>query len=83
MTLQLMVMGYNANLLKTDFNKERIMANVAKSFTATVENTQERCEALVKASTSSKKWFVAGGIHSTADNPFIAAKMGNQALEIA
>jgi hypothetical protein len=59
------------------------MANAAKSLTTTVENTQERQEALVKASTSGKMWFVAGGIHSMADNPFIATKMGNHALEIA
>jgi hypothetical protein len=79
-TLQLTVMGYNADLLKTEFNEEKIMANAVKSLTTTVENTQERWEALVKASTSSKKWFVAGGIHSTVDDPFIAAKMGNCAL---
>jgi hypothetical protein len=82
-TLQLTVMGYNANLLKTEFDKEEIMANAAKSVMMTVENTQERWEALLKASTSSKKWFEVGGIHSTVDDPFIAAKMGNCALEIA
>jgi hypothetical protein len=82
-TLQLIVMGYNANLLKTEFNEEKIMANAAKSVTTIVENTQKRREALVKASTSGKKWFVAGGINSMADDPFIAAKMGNRALEIA
>ncbi len=49
----------------------------------TVENTQERWEALVKASTSGKKWFVVEGIHSTVDYLFIAAKMGNHVLEIA
>ncbi len=54
-------MGYNADLLKTEFNQEKIMANAAKSVTTTVENTQERQEALVKARLSSKKWFVGGG----------------------
>jgi hypothetical protein len=38
---------------------------------------------LVKASMSGKKWFVAEGIHSMVDDPFIAAKIGNCVLEIA
>jgi hypothetical protein len=41
-------------LLKTEFDEEKIMANAAKSLTTTVENTQVRREALVKASTSGK-----------------------------
>jgi hypothetical protein len=32
---QLMVMGYNADLLKTEFNEEKNMANAAKSLTTT------------------------------------------------
>jgi hypothetical protein len=82
-TLQLMVMGYNVDLLKKKFDEEKIMANAAKSVTTIVENNQERPKALVKASTNSKKWFVVGVIHSTVDDSFIAPKMGNHALEIA
>ncbi len=82
-TLQLMVMGYNADFMKTEFNEEKIMANATKSVKTTVENTQDRWEALVKTSTSGKKCFVVGGIHSTVDDLFIAAKMGNRALDIA
>ncbi len=49
----------------------------------TVANTHERQEALAKATTHGKKFYVTGGVHITSDNMFIAAEMGNRKREIA
>jgi hypothetical protein len=54
-------MGYDTNLLKTDFNKDRIRAELDLS--AMVSNTHERQEALAKATTYSKRFYVMGGKH--------------------
>ena len=76
-------MGYDADLLRTGFNEDRIKA-AAEDFTlsVTVANTRERQEALVKATTHGKKFFVTGGKHINSNGMFISAEMGNREREI-
>ena len=52
---QLWTMGYDADLLKTEFNEDRIRAAAAEELdlSVTVANTRERQEALTKATTIS------------------------------
>ena len=79
-------MGYDADLLKTEFNEDRIRAAAAEEeldLSVTVANTRERQEALAKATTHGKKFYVTGGEHITSDDMFIAAEMGNRKREIA
>ena len=81
---QLLAMGYNADLLKTGFDKDQIKAAAEIStLSITVVNTRERQEALVKASTHRKKFFVTGGKHINSNDMFISAEMGNREREIA
>jgi hypothetical protein len=83
---QLSTMGYDADLLKTEFNEDRIRAAAAEEeldLSVTVANTRERQEALAKATTYGKKFYVTGGEHITSDDMFIAAEMGNRKREIA
>ena len=83
---QLSTMGYDADLLKTEFNEDRIRAAAAEEeldLSVTVANTRERQEALAKATTHGKKFYVTGGEHITSDDMFIAAEMGNRKREIA
>jgi len=81
---QLSTMGYDADLLKTEFSEDRIRAAAAEEldFSITVANTHERQEALAKATTYGKKFYVTGGKHITLDDKFIAAEMGNRKREI-
>jgi hypothetical protein len=81
---QLSTMGYDADLLKTEFSEDRIRAAAAEEldFSITVANTRERQEALAKATTYGKKFYVTGGKHITSDDMFIAAEMGNRKKEI-
>jgi hypothetical protein len=76
-------MGYDADLLRTGFNEDRIKA-AAEDFTlsVTVANTRERQETLVKATTQGKKFFVTGGEHINSNDVFISAEMGNREREI-
>jgi len=76
-------MGYDADLLRTGFNEDRIKA-AAEDFTlsVTVANTRERQETLVKATTQGKKFFVTGGEHINSNDMFISAEMGNREREI-
>ena len=79
-------MVYDADLLKTKINKDRIRAAAAEEeldLSVTVANTRERQEALVKATTYGKKFYVTGGEHIISDDMFIAAEMGNRKREIA
>ncbi len=83
---QLSTMGYDADLLKTGFNEDRIRAAAAEEeldLSVTVANTRERQKALAKATTHGKKFYVTGGEHITSDDMFIAAEMGNRKREIA
>ncbi len=77
-------MGYDADLLRTGFNEDRIKA-AAEDFTlsVTVANTREQQEALVKATMHRKKFFVTGGEHINSNDMFISAEMGNREREIA
>jgi hypothetical protein len=77
-------MGYDADLLKTGFDKDRIKA-AAEDFTlsVTVANTREQQEALVRATTHGKKFFVTRGKHINLNNIFISAETGNREREIA
>ena len=62
------VMGYDADLLKTEFNEDRIRAAAAEEeldLSVTVANTRERQEALAKATTYGKKFYVTGGEYIT------------------
>ena len=52
------------------------------NLSVTVANTRERQEALVKATTYGKKFYVTGGEHIISDDMFIAAEMGNRKREI-
>ncbi len=76
--------GYDADLLKTGFDEDRIKA-AAEDFThsVTVANTLKRQEALVKATTHRKKFFITGGEHINSNDMFISAEMGNREREIA
>ena len=78
-------MGYDADLLKTEFNEDRIRSAAAEELdlSVTVANTRERQEALAKATTYGKKLYVTGGEHITSDDMFIAIEMGNGKREIA
>jgi len=58
---QLSAMGYDADLLKTGFDKDRIKAVVEDFTLFALANTREWQEALVKATMHGKKFFVAGG----------------------
>ena len=80
---QLSAMGYDADLLKTVFDEDRIKVAV-EDFThsVTVANAREQQEALVKATTHGKKFFVAGGEHINSNDMFISAEMGNREREI-
>jgi hypothetical protein len=49
----------------------------------TVANTRERQEALAKATTHGKKFYVTGGEHITSDDMIFATEMGNCKREIA
>jgi len=83
---QLSTMGYDTDLLKTEFNEDRIRAAAVEEeldLSVTVANTHERQEALAKATTYGKKFYVTGGEHITSDDMFIAAEMGNRKREIA
>jgi hypothetical protein len=83
---QLSTMVYDANLLKTEFNEDGIRAAAAEEeldLSITVANTHEWQEALAKAATYGKKFYVTGGKHITSDDMFIAAEMGNCKREIA
>ena len=81
---QLLAMGYNGDLLKTGFDKDQIKAAAEIStLSITVANTRERQEALVKASTHRKKFFITGGKHINSNDMFISAEMGNREREIA
>ena len=46
-------------------------------------NTCERQEALVRATTHGKMFFVTGGKHINSNDIFISAEMGNREREIA
>ena len=77
---QLSTMGYDADLLKTEFNEDRIRAAAAEEeldLSVTVTNTRKRQEA------HGKKFYVTGGEHITSDDMFIAAEMGNRKRGIA
>ncbi len=75
---QLSAMGYNADLLKTEFNKEKIRVSAEeRTIYAQVANTCKRQEALQKALTHGKKFHVTCGEHITSDDMFIAVEMGN------
>ena len=76
-------MGYDADLLKTGFDEDRIKA-AAEDFTLSVMvvNTHEQQDALVKATTHGKKFFVTGGKHINSNYMFISAEMGNREREI-
>ena len=78
-------MGYDVDLLKTEFNEDRIRSAAAEELdlSVTVANTRERQEALAKATTYGKKLYVTGGEHITLDDMFIAVEMGNGKREIA
>ena len=82
--MQLLAMGYDADLLKTGFNEDQIKA-AAEDFTLsiTVANICERQEALVKATMHGKKFFVTGGEHINSNDINISAEMGNREREIA
>ncbi len=82
--MQLSTMGYDADLLKTGLDEDQIKA-AAEDFThsVTVANTRKRQEALMKATTHGKKFFVTGGEHINSNNMFISAEMGNREREIA
>jgi len=81
---QLLVMGYDADLLKTGFDEDRIKAAAEDStLSVMVANTREQQEALVKATTHGKKFFVTGGEHINLNDMFISAEMGNREREIA
>jgi hypothetical protein len=76
---QLTAMGYDTDLLKTGYDEAQIKA-AAEDFThsvTVVANTRERQEALVKATTHGKKFFVTGGKHINSHDMFISAEMGN------
>jgi len=77
-------MGYDADLLKTGFDEDRIK-EAAEDFTLSVSvaNTHERQEALVKATTHGKKFCVTWGEHINSNDMFISAEMGNREREIA
>jgi len=53
------------------------------TLSVTVANTRERQEALMKATTHGKKFFVTGGEHINSNDMFISAEMGNGEREIA
>jgi hypothetical protein len=74
-----LAMGYDTDLLKTGFDKDRIKA-AAEDFTHSVmvANTCERQEALMKATTHGKKFFATGGEHINSNAMFISAEMGNK-----
>jgi hypothetical protein len=76
-------MGYDADLLKTGFDEDQIKV-AAEDFThsVTVANTCEQQEALVKATTHKKKFFVTGGEHINSNDMLISAEMGNREREI-
>jgi len=77
-------MGYDANLLKTGFDEDQIKAAAENStLSVRVANTRERQEALVKATTHGKKFFVTGGEHINLNDMFISVEMGNREREIA
>ena len=79
-------MGYDADLLKTEFSENRIRAAATEEeldLSITVANTRERQEALAKATTYGKTFYVTGGKHITSDDMFIATDMGNRKREIA
>jgi len=83
---QLSTMGYDTDLLKTEFNEDRIRAAAAEEefdLSVTVANTRERQEALAKATTHGKKFYVTGGEHITSDDMIFATEMGNCKREIA
>jgi hypothetical protein len=53
-------MGYDANLLKTEFNKDRIRAAAAEEeldLSVAVANTRKQQEAYAKATTYGKKFM--------------------------
>ncbi len=78
---QLLAMGFDAELLKTEFDEDGIRAAVEESdLSVTEANTHKRQEALTKATTYGKKFYVTGGEHINSDDIFIA--MGNQEMEI-
>ena len=54
-------MGYNRDLLKAEFKGDRI--NKQKETSVTVPNTLARHQALAKAKTHGKNFFVTGGEH--------------------
>ena len=65
------------------FDEDRIKAAVEDfTLSVTVANTCEQQEALVKATTHRKKFFVTGGEHINLNNMFISAEMGNREREI-
>ena len=76
-------MGYDADLLKMGFDEDRIKA-AAEDFTLSVmvANMREQQEALVKATTHGKKFFVTVDDHINSNNMFISAEMGNREREI-
>ena len=79
-------MGYDADLLKTEFNEDRIIAAAVEEeldLSITVANTREWQEALTKATTYGNEFYVTGGEHITSDGMFIATEMGNRKREIA
>ena len=73
---QLWVMDYDTDLLKTEFNKDKIKASAEESSIAvTVANTRKQQEALAewqealpKATTCGKKFYVIKGEHVTSDD---------------
>jgi hypothetical protein len=77
--LLMLVMGYDTNLLKTEFNKDRIRAAAPEELdlSVTVANTRKQQEALAIATMYGKKYYV------TLDDMFIAAEMRNRKREIA
>ena len=73
--MQLSAMGYDADLLKTGFDEDRIKAATENStLSITVANTRERQEALMKMTTHGKKFFVTGGEHINSNDMFISAE---------
>ena len=55
---QLSAMGYNADIVKTEFNEEKIRVLAEeRNISVTVTNTPKRQEAIQKASTHGKKFL--------------------------
>ena len=77
---------FDADLLKTKFDEDRIWVAAAaedeSSLSVMVANTQEQQEALAKATTHGKKFFVTSGEHITSNDMFIAANGEREITEM-